>query len=655
MHIVLSALLFILALPPASIPLTGCFFLLPVLIHHVRNSHHNSWISGLLLGFTISAYAFFGAWSYSIKLYLLIIFLTTIAFTLLVVSIVFLFRVNKLLALAIAPVVWLGSILVLHALQAPVGLGLLLTPTPELLLPAAFGGQYLLEYLIIVFQILLLTTYTGSSKPVMRLAFPVIFVTILTLAHNIPIASPLESADKLSVKIVQSNIHPLTTLNMPSDGQIESLQNSRLRILQHMARKKEFPELLIWPEVNFSKYEFRNRDNISHFARQYGLNMLVASPDKSPAGDSYSAIFSISSSGKILDRRSKQLLVPFIETEVPAHNQWLPHFQLPGKPGSLICFESAFSGPSASLAEAGAGLIVIATNDAYAGPSFIPLLHFELSRIRAIETGRTIVRAANGGPSGIINRNGKVRKQLPVFTEDTISDNINIFYDKTFFVEHYKKIMILYLTVSVLGFLSLILLFLKHGNQKQHQHVMYGKIAYSSIFLSLILLVQHRLIYTTYQDATNKSASSNFLHFQDAQFNEKRKYDSLKARSASESLLSATTFLLRDYGNNTKLNELTSYLSGPVEPFQLIKSIAQAHDYSIKDLNYTPVQNTSITTPCLALLVSGETVVIREYNTTRTTIFSPYNGMEHALKTNSFNKKWTGQTIIFNTTIKHWD
>ena len=71
-----------------------------------------------------------------------------------------------------------------------------------------------------------------------------------------------------------------------------------------------------------------------------------------------------------------------------------------GKIGGLICYEGVFPVASLRLVEQGATLLVNPTNDTWYGATSGPWQHLEFYRMRALETGRPIIRVANSGISG---------------------------------------------------------------------------------------------------------------------------------------------------------------------------------------------------------------------------------------------------------------
>jgi apolipoprotein N-acyltransferase len=84
-------------------------------------------------------------------------------------------------------------------------------------------------------------------------------------------------------------------------------------------------------------------------------------------------------------------------------------YALPGLPPAavLICYEIVFPGLTRATA-APAGWILQVTNDAWFGDSFGPRQHLAQARIRAIETGLPVARAANTGISAMIDPHGRL-------------------------------------------------------------------------------------------------------------------------------------------------------------------------------------------------------------------------------------------------------
>ncbi|HEY1962533.1 MAG TPA: apolipoprotein N-acyltransferase, partial [Rhizomicrobium sp.] len=91
-------------------------------------------------------------------------------------------------------------------------------------------------------------------------------------------------------------------------------------------------------------------------------------------------------------------------------------YNVPGAPpvGPLICYEILF--PAGVVGERRPGWLVNVTDDSWFGPasSSGPYQHFLVARVRAIEEGLPVARAANTGISAVIDPLGRVIAQLGV-------------------------------------------------------------------------------------------------------------------------------------------------------------------------------------------------------------------------------------------------
>jgi apolipoprotein N-acyltransferase len=84
-----------------------------------------------------------------------------------------------------------------------------------------------------------------------------------------------------------------------------------------------------------------------------------------------------------------------------------------------ICYEDAF-GEEIIRALPEATLLVNVTNDAWYGHSLAAAQHNQMSQMRALESGRMMLRATNTGVTSIINAQGKILRQLPQHKEGVL-------------------------------------------------------------------------------------------------------------------------------------------------------------------------------------------------------------------------------------------
>jgi apolipoprotein N-acyltransferase len=78
--------------------------------------------------------------------------------------------------------------------------------------------------------------------------------------------------------------------------------------------------------------------------------------------------------------------------------------------GPLVCYEAIF--PGEVTASPRPGVLLNVTNDAWFGDSSGPRQHFEAARMRAVEEGLPLARAAGNGISAIVDPYGRVLDRL---------------------------------------------------------------------------------------------------------------------------------------------------------------------------------------------------------------------------------------------------
>ena len=86
------------------------------------------------------------------------------------------------------------------------------------------------------------------------------------------------------------------------------------------------------------------------------------------------------------------------------------------KLGATVCYEDGYgSAMLEALRRGGADALVNVTNDAWFGHSSARHQHFQIARMRALEEGRYLIRAANDGISAVIGPHGEVVARAPEF------------------------------------------------------------------------------------------------------------------------------------------------------------------------------------------------------------------------------------------------
>lgn len=206
-----------------------------------------------------------------------------------------------------------------------------------------------------------------------------------------------------------------------------------------LAASGAHPALVVWPETvvtTFLNESPQVQARIAQLARRVDATLLIGT-DSRAGSHLANQMWAFGAHGNVDTIYTKRSLVPFAEYlpwesvlgKIPVFDP-VSRFS-PGKRevvfrdaplpyGALICYESAFPGDAWSAAHAGARLLVVATDDAWFGTSAGPYQHAELARLRAVEEGTYVVRAAATGISGIIAPDGAWRTRIPLGVERTV-------------------------------------------------------------------------------------------------------------------------------------------------------------------------------------------------------------------------------------------
>jgi apolipoprotein N-acyltransferase len=100
-------------------------------------------------------------------------------------------------------------------------------------------------------------------------------------------------------------------------------------------------------------------------------------------------------------------------------------FELDGNQlGVLICFEVAIDDIGRELVAGGAQIILSQTNNADFGRSDETFQQAALARLRAIETGRTVVNISTVGVSRIFLPDGEIISELPIFEPGVMVEKV---------------------------------------------------------------------------------------------------------------------------------------------------------------------------------------------------------------------------------------
>ena len=206
---------------------------------------------------------------------------------------------------------------------------------------------------------------------------------------------------------------------------------------------------------------------LSGRVRELGGDLLVGVPEYTENGEYFNSVLSLGTAPVQVYR--KVHLVPFGEfipfkplfgwvvqvlhiplSDFSRGEIIQPPLQVAGqKVAMAICYEDVFGEELINQLPA-ASLLVNVSNDAWFGDTFAPWQHLQISQMRALETGRYMLRATNTGITAIINQRGEVLKRAPEFTAARLEGEAQGFAGATPFVQ-FGNLPVLALIALLLG------------------------------------------------------------------------------------------------------------------------------------------------------------------------------------------------------------
>ncbi len=232
--------------------------------------------------------------------------------------------------------------------------------------------------------------------------------------------------------------------NIPQDLKwVWDLRGPTIDLYSGLTREHWDSELIVWPETALPDF-FHNAepflDGLAAEAREHGADLLLGVLYQDPATERY--YNSMVSVGEVQNFYHKRHLVPFTEylpmkkllggiidfMQVPmsdfsAGSDPRPLPVAGQKVGISICYEDAF-GEEVIQGLPEATLLVNVSNDAWFGESIAPHQHLQIARMRALETGRPLLRATNTGISAVIDAGGRVQAIAPQFEIYALSASV---------------------------------------------------------------------------------------------------------------------------------------------------------------------------------------------------------------------------------------
>jgi len=294
-------------------------------------------------------------------------------------------------------------------------------------------GQYGLGLLTLVMAGVLVTLLQGTSRE--RIVAGATFVIIWAVAFSLrgiewtqPFGRPIE------VAVVQGAV--------PQDKKWTGNVDEIVALYQTRTREAYGADIIFWPESaipDLANYHVNLYREIYQEASARGSALIVgtlrAEPDPVTGEDDYyNSVLAMDRATTGIEWHDKHHLVPFVEfVPVPSFvRTWLKLRDLPysdfnrgaaqqeplsasgQKIAAGVCYEDAYGSTLLPVMDR-ATMLANVTNDSWFGRSTARYQHLQISRLRAMETGRPMVRAANDGVSAVIGSQGELVSKAPEY------------------------------------------------------------------------------------------------------------------------------------------------------------------------------------------------------------------------------------------------
>jgi apolipoprotein N-acyltransferase len=297
------------------------------------------------------------------------------------------------------------------------------------------------------------------SKPIMGVTFLLVVGAVLQ-----SISWTNVSGDPIKVTLIQGNIAQKDKWQLGN-------RNATLKQYYDDSTKHWDSDVIIWPETAVPAYYSDVKDSylmpLKAEAVAHNTTVITSLPYKNGAGQLYNAVLTLGESEGFY---KKIHLLPFGEylpwQPVSGYLLGLMNVRLGNfSSGDIdqplleaagyqfvtsICYEDAFGELGIRHIEQ-AKFLVNVTNDAWFGRSIEPYQHMQIARMRALESGRYLLRATNTGVTAIVSEKGKVIHQAPVMKRASVTAEIHPMSGLTPYARTGDKPIIIIILMVLLG------------------------------------------------------------------------------------------------------------------------------------------------------------------------------------------------------------
>ncbi len=321
----------------------------------------------------------------------------------------------------------------------------------RMLLPlASITGVWGITFVVVAVNALLVEAVVAGGGAWRRLGH-VGLAAVLVIAPA-AIAYPRADGPVLDVAAVQVDVRvPEST-----SGVDEDLIVAARHVELHGDLASDPPELVLWGEGALdpaAAADPATMATVTQAIADVGAPTVAGAVLNDPDGSQHTSVLAFDGSGALVDRYDKVHLVPFGEYvpwrdridwieavgQIPVDREPGPevrNLNVDGVPpfGTPICFENAFPALFADFVREGATFLVVPVNNASYGFTAASDQHLQMSRMRAVETGRWVVDAAVSGVSAFVDPQGRVTSRTELFETAILRGRIETSTAQTWYV-----------------------------------------------------------------------------------------------------------------------------------------------------------------------------------------------------------------------------
>ena len=342
------------------------------------------------------------------------------------------------------------------------------------LLPlATVAGVWGITFVVVAVNVLLFQAVAGNPIAWVRRAGLAVVAIALVL---VPIAMPFSEPNggSLDVAVVQVDVRPPPNTSAVQEDLLVARKNITLH--RSLAGSSPRPDLVLWGEGSLdpaASSDPATMASVQEAIAQVGAPTAVGAVMNDPDGRQRTSELVFGKDGSRVDRYDKVHLVPFGEyvpwrsridwisatRQIPvdrAPGTSLHTVGAPGLPpfGTPICYENSFPALPRAFVRDGATFLVVPVNNASYGFTAASDQHLQMSRMRAVETGRWVVDAAVSGVSAFIDTHGRVLARTGLFQPGILRAAIRTSTATTGYVRWGDWLPILALIVVGISFLA---------------------------------------------------------------------------------------------------------------------------------------------------------------------------------------------------------